>query len=142
LSLTWGGAVNNLWDIGSTANWLNGSAASVYIDGIRLPSMTRLLRPSVNLQTAVRPASITIDNQNNDYSFNDGTGTGAGRISGATGLVKKGGGNLIINTLNNNTGPTVINEGTVTVGQGTLADIGTGAITNNGALIFQQYDDS
>jgi len=141
LSLTWGGAVNNLWDIGSTANWLNGSAASVYIDGDQVTFDDSASQTSVNLQTAVRPASITIDNQTNDYSFNDGTGTGAGRISGATGLVKKGGGNLIINTLNNNTGPTVINEGTVTVGQGTLADIGTGAITNNGALIFQQYDD-
>ena len=47
-----------------------------------------------------------------------------------------------IQTADNNNGPTVINGGTVQVGNSGIGDIGVGAITNNGALVFQQGDNA
>jgi fibronectin-binding autotransporter adhesin len=90
----------------------------------------------------VQPGSVTVNATNNSYTFQDVSGTGVGKISGPGGITKNGPSTLTILALNNNSGPTVINGGTVQVGNGSQnGDIGTGNITDNGALIFQQTDD-
>ena len=86
----------------------------------------------------MKPGSVVVSNTV-DYTFADGAG-GNGKLSGSGGITKSGSGALILTALNNNTGPLVINQGTVQVGVGGSSDIGPGNITNNGALIFNQGD--
>jgi fibronectin-binding autotransporter adhesin len=86
----------------------------------------------------VLPGSSTVSNETQTYTFSDNTGSGAAKISGTTKLVKKGPATLIIQAEDNNSGPTDIQNGTVQVGAGGIGDIGTGNITNNGALVFNQ----
>lgn len=140
LSEVWQGNVNNYWD-DSTANWLNGASASIYGDGDYVVFDDTAAQANVSLQTAVLPNSVTVSNSALSYLFTDGTGTGGGKISGSTGIVKSGNGTLVVDTVNNNSGGVLINGGTLQVGDGSsTGDIGTGNITNNGTLNFMQTD--
>jgi autotransporter-associated beta strand protein len=66
----------------------------------------------------VRPASLTANNSTKDFTI-----SGAGSITGGTGLTKNGSGKLTLGTTNSFTGPVAINCGTVSVA--TLANSGT-----------------
>ncbi|MGH7951973.1 MAG: beta strand repeat-containing protein, partial [Limisphaerales bacterium] len=138
---TWGdGSAGTTWDLLYTMDWLNGASPWAFTNGDSV-TFNDTGSPTVNLQTALRPGSVTVTNTVT-YTFADGTGSGGGKISGATGVTKSGTGTLIIQTANNNNGPTVINAGTVQVGNGGIGDLGLGNVTNNGALIFAQGDNA
>jgi autotransporter-associated beta strand protein len=141
-NLTWqGDGGNNYWDIGVSPDWTNGSGVSVTFanaDGVIFNNTSPNL--TVNLKAAVQPSSVTV-NASGNYVFQDGTGSGAGKVSGSTGITKSGSGTLTLLTVDNNSGATLINSGAIQVGNGGVTgDIGTGNITNNGALIFEQTD--
>ncbi len=141
LSVVWQGSVNNNWDAGSSANWLLGTTPVTYADGDQVSFTDNTVAPTVALLGVFFPGSVTVSNTTQTYTFSDATGNGGGKLSGPASLVKKGTGTLVIDTLNNNTGPTTIAGGTVQVGDGTsTGDLGTGNITNNGALVFLQTD--
>ncbi len=81
---------------------------------------------------------MVVDNSLKNYTF-----TGTGKISGGTGLTKSGTGVLILaNGTSGNTndyvGATIINAGTMQIGDGSngYARLGTTPITNNGALVL------
>lgn len=139
-SLSWAG-VGNAWDTVGSLNWSNGPALWAYTNGDTvLFDDNGAGQPDVYLQSAVSPTSVTVNNTVN-YTLHDGTGTGAGKITGATGLTKNGSGTLTLDTANTFSGSTVINAGTVQVGDGSsTGDIGTGNVTNNAALVFMQPD--
>ncbi len=139
--ITWNGASSANWDATGVQNWqlmpgatpwafTNG--ANVTIDEIGIGQNT------VQLQSVLLPGSVTVSNETASYTFADGTGIGGGKISGTTKLVKKGPGTLILQTDNNNTGATDIQNGTLQIGNGGIGDSGSGNITNNGALVFGQ----
>ena len=94
----------------------------------------------MNLSLLVQPTSVTFSNVTKNYTL-----SGSGFISGSSGITLSGdgvssGGNVTLLTTNNFTSATVINFGALQVGNGT-ADGGIDnsvAITNNGALIFNQ----
>jgi fibronectin-binding autotransporter adhesin len=139
-NLTWtGDGSANLWNVGSALTWNNGSGASVFNYGDLVTfNNTGSANPNVNISQAVIPSSITVD-ATTDYTFNDSTGLGGGKISGSTGLTKNNTGKLTVLTVNNNGGTTTVNGGTVQVGNGGVdGHLGLGSITNNGQLIFQQ----
>ena len=142
-AITWNGSSSANWDTTGVINWgltinatpwayTNGDAVVFNEIGIAASQNT------VQLQSVLQPGSITVSNDTASYTWADGTGTGVGKISGPTKLVKKGANALVIQTDNNNTGSTDIQSGTVQVGNGGIGDIGTGNITNNGALVFNQ----
>lgn len=140
LTVLWQGGVNNSWDA-STLNWLTGSTANLYGDGDQVIFNDTAASPSVSLQGAFFPASVTVSNNVQNYTLADGTGNGGGKISGASSLVKRGTGTLVIDTVDNNYGPTTISGGTLQVGDGSATgDLGAGNITNNATLVFIQTD--
>ncbi len=112
--LTWHGAASGTWNTnGLTLDWNSGSAPyqqygttadSVVFDDSAVDY-------SVALSQAVSPASVTVDNEINAYTFNT-----PGKISGATTLVKRGTNTLTLNTLNNYTGNTTISDGRAVIG--------------------------
>ena len=144
-STTWLGNDPNTpgaWDIQTTKNFANASHTAVtFVQGDKPTFDDSSSVPTVNLMAAVQPGSVTVNATNNSYVFQDGSGTGAGKLTGTGGITKNGPSTLSILTVNNNSGPTVINGGTVQVGNGSQnGDIGTGNITDNGTLLFQQVD--
>ncbi len=141
-SLIWqGDGGNNNWDIGLSAVWTNSNgSASVFANADAVIFDNTSPNQTVNLQASVQPRSVTV-NASVNYTFQDGSGTGTGKITGSTGLTKSGTGTLTLLTQDNNSGATLISGGTLQVGNGgTTGDIGIGNITNNATLLFEQTD--
>jgi autotransporter-associated beta strand protein len=133
--LTWLGlspTALTLWQAGGPTNWIdnNGSVLSVFTNGDNVTfddNGTNL----VTLSGSLNPLSITVSSSR-VYTF-----TGSGGITGP-GLLSVYSPLIIANSGTNDfSGGTVINGGEVVVGTGgTNGSIGTGAITNNTALVF------
>jgi autotransporter-associated beta strand protein len=109
-NLVWGGT-NTTWDVLGTFNWLNGVTRDTFKEGDAVTFDDSATNFTVSLNTTVYPASITFNN-NSNYSM---SGTGSGRISGATGVTKNGNGTVVmlagVGLANDYTGPVNINAG-------------------------------
>jgi autotransporter-associated beta strand protein len=91
---------------------------------------------NVNLTAPLKPSAVTV-NSTADYTF-----SGAGKLSGPTGLTKSGSGMLTLLTNNDYAGATVVSGGTVRVGNGgTIGSLGTGNLSNSGTVIIDRSDD-
>jgi fibronectin-binding autotransporter adhesin len=136
-ALTWRGDGGfNGWDnAGSYQNWRNGATPDFFFDGdVVTFNNTGSNTPAINLTTVVSPGSITVTSTN-DYDF-----VGGG-IAGPGGLVKNSTGKLTLEGNNTYVGATVINGGTVQVGNATTTGtLGSGGVTNGGTLIFNRGD--
>jgi len=109
----WDGQAGGTWDTGSDTNWVNIGTGlpTTYTDGSPVVfNDSALGTTTVNLTTTVHPSSVAVNDSSLNYSF-----TGAGSISGSTGLSKSGSGTLSIATANGYTGPTTIAGGTLSV---------------------------
>jgi len=111
----WNGNVSGVWDISTTANWIDAISESptTYHNGEPvLFNDTATGTTSVSLNTTVSPGSLTINNTVLPYTL-----TGSGVISGTTSLLKEGTNTLaILNSGGNSyTGPTVIAAGILSV---------------------------
>ncbi len=113
-SLVWAGnGVNNIWDTGTNALWLNEGAPDrfLFLDDVTFDD-TGSTTPSVNLSGVLTPNSVLVEADVN-YTF-----AGSGRITGTTGLAKTNAGTLTITgTSHDFTGPVVIGGGVVSVPQ-------------------------
>ena len=118
--LVWSGfntnaAGTNLWDIGSTTNWLLGAALTTYQQPIipgDVVTFNDVGTGTVILNTNVGPASLVISNTTKLYTFR-----GAGTIAGSTGILKVGTNTAILNLTNNTyIGDSVVNNGALQVG--------------------------
>jgi autotransporter-associated beta strand protein len=91
--------------------------------------------------TAGTLGSGTVSN-NGALAFNRSDSvTFATVVSGTGRLDQKGTGALVLTGNNSYSGPTVISSGTLQVGNGgTAGKLGSGAITNNGVLVFDRSD--
>jgi autotransporter-associated beta strand protein len=109
-NLIWkGDGVANNWDIG-TSNWVNGATSFAFQAGDSV-IFNDSGAPNTNVTVAVtvQPASVTVSNTQ-QYIL-----TGAGNISGSTGLTKTNAGTLSISATNSYTGPTIVGGGTLEV---------------------------
>ena len=136
-SVTWIGITSGDWDT-MTTNWFdNGSLQDTlfaqFDDVIFDASGSG--QPTVNLTTALTPNSITV-NAANDYTF-----SGVGSLAGSMSLTKTNTGTLIIDAINSSSGQTIINGGTIQIGNNdALGSLGTGSISNNGAVTLDRTD--
>jgi autotransporter-associated beta strand protein len=119
----WDGQVSGVWDIASTANWVDQLTSQ--------PTTFNEAQPvlfddnaggttSVSLSATVHPGSVTFNNNSRLYSL-----VGSGQIAGSTGLRKLGAGEAVIGNINTFTGPVVVGGGMLTVSN--LADGGLGS---------------
>jgi autotransporter-associated beta strand protein len=133
-SLTWkGGNSANVWDTDTTENWLDSGSAAYFFTGDAVTfNAAGSDSPYINIAGTVDPASVTVSSSGYDFA-------GTGGI--ATGKLSLTSGTLILENNNTYTGPTVISSGAVlqvggpTEG-GATGSLGTGPVTNNGALVF------
>lgn len=134
--LKWHGAASGTWNTnGLTLDWDGGSTPyqqygstsdSVMFDDAAVDF-------SVTLSQPVSPASVTVDNETNAYTFNS-----PGRITGATTFVKRGTNTLTINTSNTFSGNITINDGKVALGSSAgfyQKTSGTEITVNNGGTL-------
>jgi fibronectin-binding autotransporter adhesin len=109
-NLVWVGT-NTTWDVLGTFNWKNGASRDTFREGDAVTFDDSATNFTVSLNTTVYPATITFNN-NSNYST---SGTGSGRITGATGVTKNGNGTVTllagVGLANDYTGPVNINGG-------------------------------
>ncbi len=137
VNLTWqGGLAGNAWNT-STLNWLNGSSAAAYGDPDYVAfDDSGSASPAISLNTIVQPSTVTFNNNANNYTI-----MGTGQIAGGGGITLAGTGSVTLLTTNSLlTGPVSINSGSLQVGNGVVSGSidGVSAITDNGALVFNQ----
>jgi len=136
--LTWRGDAGPDWDLTTTANWRNpGGVASTFdnADFVTFDNSGSNSAP-INLTTDLTPASILV-NSTNDYEFG-----GAGKLTGLVIITKTNTGKLTITTENDNSGATLLRQGTVQIGKnGTTGRLsGNINMRTNTALIFDRSD--
>ena len=134
-NLTWSGGQNgNTWDLTNTVNFnydgAGGTNTEKFYNFDKVTFDSTSTNNNVNLVGSLVPTAIAV---NSDYTF-----SGSGKLTGGVGLTLASS-TLLVLTTNDYTGATVVNFGTLQVGNGTTADGGLSlsAIQNNGStLIF------
>jgi autotransporter-associated beta strand protein len=147
-TVVWAGdGGSEYWDIDGSANWLTNGVTGAYFDNgdkAVFDDTAPSANTTVNLNATVSPSAVVLNVTNNAYTFQDNTGTGAGKISGVgTSVTINGatGNTVIFATANNYGGTTAIKGSTLQVGNGgTIGDLGTGNVTNNGAIVYDRTD--
>ena len=137
------GAQDNLWNIASSINWSNGASLTAFTPGDHVTfNDSGAGNNPVDVRAIVQP-STTLVTGSSAYVFQ--STTGGGKLSGATNsLVVSGTGSLELDIVSDYGGPTTIGSGsTLTVGNGAVsASIGSGLVTNNGTLVFNQTNNT
>lgn len=137
LNLTWLGSAGVTWDT-NTVNWDSNSdavadSAFTFGDNVRFDD-NGSANPIIDLSGSFTPSSVVVSNTSVNYFL--GT-SGSGNLGGSCGLTKQGSGSLTLDINSAYAGPTIIQEGTLTVGNNdALGSLGTGPITNLGVLDF------
>jgi autotransporter-associated beta strand protein len=136
------GANNDEWDF-SSFNWSNvithaaeqfANADSVTFDDTIIHAATPGTNIDIGSGQIVSPAVLT-NNSTVDYTL-----SGAGKISGATRIVKTGGSTLNIDTVNDFTGNTIIAGGAIEINNvsGLGGTSGTVYVTNGASLLINE----
>ncbi len=137
----WKGGANaaaDTWDIGTTASFLNGAAATAFGVGDAVTfDATGSNTTNTTLTGSIEPNVVTFTGTKN-YTL-----AGTGALIGQMSLVKSGTGNLTITTAQTFAGPTTIAGGKIIFPNDTAnADgLGTGDITLAGGTL-QMFSDS
>ena len=138
-SLIWLGTTDGNWDL-TTPNWKNAVTAASPVgyqtgDQVRFEETGYWWTPVV-LNGKLMPGSVLV---NPNQEFYDYTLTGPGSLAGPMTLTKAGPANLILDTANSYTGPTIISGGVLQVGNGGAnGTLGSGPITNHALLAFNR----
>lgn len=144
-NLTWrGDGTANLWDLGVTANFIQSGTNQLFFNTDLVTfDNSGSNSPAITLVSDVSPAAVVV-NATQDYTL-----TGGGIASGS--LSKSGSGTLVLDNTNTYSGATVINGGTLQLGDsagtaggttfGLAGSIGSGPVTNNGNLAFSRSVD-
>ena len=146
LAFVWSGLNNANWDTSTPNNWKVNGVAQTWTDGgaALFDDTITTANTNVTLNSAVSPASTTVNSSTKSYSI---TSSGTSVIGGTGGLTKNGNSSLTLaGGVNNYSGVTTINAGTVSLGAlasgGLPSDIGASSsaaanlILNGGTLLY------
>ena len=138
VNLAWEGSFSADWDSLSD-NWINLNLGAMTTfgpgDHVTINDEIGSYSPNINLIEQVRTSGILVDTE---LVF---TLTGPGAILAADSLTKRGSGSFTLGVNTDFTGPTIIEAGTLNVGDGaTRGALGSGPVTNNGVLVFNRSD--
>ena len=97
---------HNVWDLWNEANFSNAGEADKFATGDEVIFDDAAEQTSVSLVEEVKPSGVIFKNEEKSYVL-----SGAGAISGETGLTKQGEGMLTIGTANTYTGKTLLAGG-------------------------------
>jgi fibronectin-binding autotransporter adhesin len=123
--LVWTGASSSIWDINVSTNWLVSGTPVAYQDGANICLFSdSAVNGNVVITQAVSPGSVILSNSTLAYTVGV---SGAGTLSGGASLTKTGAGTVTLSGTNNYTGPTVINAGTLQLGDGSSSGLLAGA---------------
>jgi len=132
----WDATHGDLWDL-TTFNWINAGNTSKYTNGSPTLFDDQPLgetQGAVKLDMTVTPLAVTFDNSAVAYNL-----SGMGKISGTTGLVKKGTESLTLETSNDYTGVTDLQGGTTSFGSianaGVASSIGAPSVSPANLLL-------
>ncbi|MCE9608820.1 MAG: autotransporter-associated beta strand repeat-containing protein [Chthoniobacter sp.] len=121
------------WDVNTTGNWTLGGNPDLFLTGDSVTFDDTATSFNVAVQGAsLTPGGVTFDNTT-AYTVSGGA------IAGAGGLTKNNTGTVTIKSAQTFTGATVINAGTLQLGDGTGGNDGsltTSGITNDGTLAY------
>lgn len=113
-SVVWNGQESNVWDFAKAANFSLAGASAVggefFVTGDDVLFADGAQQTTVDLTEQLEADTVLVGNETGTYTF-----SGQGGITGASTLVKRGAGSLVIETDNNYTGGTRISGGTVSV---------------------------
>ena len=129
-SLTWNTG-NGLWDINTTADWLDANLNVTKFQQLDLPTFGDAPGAGnfiVTNNSAVNPSSLTVSNSVANYTF-----TGSGAITGSGALTKSGIASLTLATANTYSGGTVVSNGTLVLANG--GALGSGALDIEGGSL-------
>jgi fibronectin-binding autotransporter adhesin len=107
--IIWDGTASTAWATGATGNWKlqTGGAATDYFSTDDVIFADSPTASTVNIATAVLPSNVAITNTTaTSYLF-----TGAGGITGTTGITKTGDGTATLRTPTTYTGATTVSAG-------------------------------
>jgi autotransporter-associated beta strand protein len=123
-NLVWSGT-GNVWDLNTSANWLNGSTASVFNYGDNVTfNDTGSANAFVTLTgTYLSAGSVTLDGAT-AYNF-----VGTGSFAGPGRLIYKGSGFVNLNIANTFTGGTIISNASAYLYVQNYAALGNGPVT-------------
>ena len=152
-ALVWTGIGNNLWTTAATEDntgpnswalkagqtptsfWLNDVVE--FNDTYNLGAgAVAVAVSSISVGSNVNPTSVTFNNSAVNYTIS----SGSFGITGSGTLTKNGTGTVVIAAQNSYTGSTVINAGTLEIGDGTTdGDINSStSVTNDGTLVYNR----
>ena len=133
----WTGEQSNVWANNSDANWSYYSSPGVsraYRDNASL-YIKDVAYDCIELRGDLTPAAVNVNvASGKELSF-----TGDGRLVGGTALHVGGGGTLVVDTANANTGNTVVTTSTLRVTRN--GSLGSGSVTLNGATLEVDSED-
>jgi autotransporter-associated beta strand protein len=137
-TLEWQGLLTADWDL-ATANWYDMTTltdVSFSQNANVLFNDTGSAQPVINLDVPVTPNSMVVSADNNYTLFGNG-----GYLTGNFNLLLNGPGTLILDAPNTYAGATVIQGGTLQVGNNDAnGSLGSSAVSNNAALTFTRID--
>jgi rhamnogalacturonan endolyase len=126
--VVWTGGTSQTWDIAEANFRVPGNPAPVsYLEGDDVHFDDSSPLGTVSLAATLNPAAVSADHSNPLVL------SGSGSLAGAMTLEKSGGGNLTISTAQTFTGGTIVNAGTLTLGNAN--SLGTGTITLRGGTL-------
>lgn len=121
-TITWTGG-NGSWEVGGPTNWTLGGSPNTFLQGDDTLFVNGASTGNVTVNGALTPASVTIINSTLPYVF-----SGTGSIGGNGSFTKQGSGTATVAVASSYSGGTVVEEGTLTLGDGASAgEIGSGA---------------